>query len=41
MIFAHSKPDLAVLWFDYFDFQMRFMLNDYPVVYIGGLKDEN
>ncbi len=36
MIFAHSKPDsLAVLWFDYFDFQIRFILNDYPVIYIG------
>ena len=37
MIFAHSKPDsLAVLWFDYLDFQMKFMLNDFQVVYIGG-----
>ena len=37
MIFAHNKPDsLAILWFDYFDFQVRFMLNDYPVSYIGG-----
>jgi hypothetical protein len=39
MIYAHNKPHNAVLWYDYFDFQIRFnkfMFNDYPIYYIGG-----
>lgn len=37
MIFAHSKPEsLAVLFFDYLDFQIRFMLNDFPTIDIRG-----
>lgn len=39
MKLAHNKPDIVTAWFDYLDFRIRFMLNDYPVVYIGG-QDE-
>ena len=36
MIFAHCKQSLAVEFFDYLDFQIRFMFNEYPVIYIRG-----
>ncbi len=38
MLQAHNKPSLQIAWFDYLDFQIRFMLNEFLVVYIGGIK---
>ena len=37
MIFSHAKPEsLAVLFYDHLDFKIRFMLNDFPTIYIDG-----
>lgn len=41
MILAHNKPILPVIWFDYLDFQIRFMLNKFPVIYLGSPAEDH
>lgn len=35
MLYARNKPDIVTMWFDYIDFKIMFMLNNYPIYYIN------